>query len=333
MSLKLSRKNNKNTVSGSAGTLLRSGNTASRGNVAKNKRTSNSNFGEKNRVSLVKKLGTLITLPLRKKNQPPIAGEVSTSRNSVIQPGKSFVFALNFSQLFGAGTILALLVIWAFFLGILMGRSMKNSPMRAENSPQVPPVESLDHSAEESAKTPRGDTVIMPEDLHFLNDPGRKSISADVLTSAPLPTDIPQLTAVQRKTSEKSVQNATPTPSEEKAMPPTLSRADPASREIPQNKTPSALEDTRRTLDPASPQFEYIFQVAAGTELKPIQALQKKLQKEGLSVSIEHATKNNAPLYRVLVTLRGSQEDSQALRSKLQKLNLRSSFLRSKKNL
>lgn len=340
MSLKLSRKSSGKGIAAvggavSAGTLPRSGSIAPRGNVAKNQRSASSLSIEKKGPPLTKRLGSLIKLPLRIKSQPPIAGEAPASRESVFQPGKSFVFAMSFPQLLGAGAILALLLVWSFFLGILMGRGMENSlPMLAEKFPQstVVPVETQELSAS-AEKTPEeahsADKVIMPEDLRFLNDLSRKSASADVLTSAPLPTDIPQLTAVQRKVSEESVQNATPAFS----MQPDRPKIPSETHETPHDNARNETRETRSKQDPAAPQFEYIFQVAASTDLKSVQTLQTKLRKAGLSVSVEHATKNNAPLYRVLVTLRGSQEDSQALRAKLQQLNLRSSFLRSKKNL
>lgn len=322
----------------SSGTLPRGGNSASRGNVAKNKRTTNRFSPGKIGISLAKKIGSLATLPLRSKSQPPLSGEDSAPRESVSQPGKSFIFALSLPQLLGAGGIVALLLVWAFFLGILTGRGMENRlPLLAEKTQSPTPVQEIDQKsgAGQVAKTESTveSEVLMPENLRFLNDLNRKSTSADVLTSTPLPTDIPQLTAVQKKISEESVQNSTPDFALQPGQipPSTIERTPGTSDKKKAASTPGQSQQT--TQNPGEPQFEYIFQVAASTDLHSVQELQTKLQKAGLTVSVEHAVKNNAPLYRVLITLRGSQEESQALRAKFQQLNLQNSFLRSKKNL
>ena len=218
-----------------------------------------------------------------------------------------------------------------------MGRGMENSlPMLAENSQQsaLPQSDATQSAAPADGAhdaKPSQNVILMPEDLRFLNDLEQKPSSADVLTSTPLPTDIPQLTAVQRKVSEASVQNATPP----FAMQPEQQERQTAS---PQQTAPREENDDRTTAsrppqNPALPQFEYVFQVAASTDMQSVQALRARLQKAGLHASVEHAVKNNAPLYRVLVTLRGSQKDSQALRARLEQLHLQNSFLRSKKNL
>ena len=318
----------------STGTLPRGGSVAPRGNVAKNQRSSYSAApNEKKGGALIKNFKALLRLPLKIKKQPAVSGEALSSHESIpqAQSGKSFVFALSFAQLLGAGAILALLLIWAFFLGILMGRGMKNSlPMLAESSqqsalPQSGATQSAAPAESAHDAKPSQNVILMPEDLRFLNDLEQKPSSADVLTSTPLPTDIPQLTAVQRKVSEASVQNATPP----FAIQPDQQERQTALQEENSDRTPAP----RPSQNPALPQFEYVFQVAASTDMQSVQALQARLQKAGLHASVEHAVKNNAPLYRVLVTLRGSQKDSQALRARLEQLNLQNSFLRSKKTL
>lgn len=294
----------------STGTLSRSGRPTAKGNVAKSGRHARANRALFLPGSIFK---NIFRFRKREKKDTPA---LASAPASGLPP---FSLTLTMPRLIGGILGLLLLLVWAFFLGVLMGRSPEGALplvfMHDENSASAEASSPAELPAPETALSEKTSSVLLPEELHFLNNINHKNTSPDLLTTTPLPTDIPQLTESQRKTTETSAR----------------SFSSPSLAPV----TAPSVQAAAKAAAPASSssKYEYVYQVAASPDRKSILSLKEKLQRNGYAAALEHTEKKGKPLYRVLVTFQATPEEMRERLSQLAKLNIKDSFLRARKAL
>ncbi len=110
-----------------------------------------------------------------------------------------------------------------------------------------------------------------------------------------------------------------------------VSAAQPSAESGPPSP-PVSPPDPAETL-PGSPQFEFVYQVAAFQTDAQARALQQRLADVGGTISVEVTVLEGKPWYRVLVALRGTAADAEQLKIRLQTYGVAAPFLRAKKSL
>jgi hypothetical protein len=196
----------------------------------------------------------------------------------------------------GLCSVVALIMAWAFILGILVGKGYKPESVISELGQKVPHLGN--GPAAPSPSGPSG--PLLPEELRFF----------EILQERAVPT---MPAAPPRKEAAQSIQPEPP-------------RAQPTPK--PALTTPQPVETIA-----AEPRFEFVYQVAAFQTDAQARALQQRLTDVSKTTSVEVSVQAGRPWYRVLVTLRGSVADAEQLKARLQAYGLTAPFLRSKKSL
>lgn len=204
---------------------------------------------------------------------------------------KRFSFSLSTAGLVSLAVVSAAALAWVFILGVLVGRGYK--PEQA-----VPQLAEIMPRAEE--KAPEGEGVLKPEELQFFDALEQK------------PAD--QTAAPKAKAKEESK-------SEPKAPAKTAeARPEPAPE-------PSVAASTT-SADGA--QFNYIYQV--GSLKNPVMAREfaDRLNKLGLTTSIEEALAAGATWHRVLVHYTGTPASTAELKAVLATQGVKKPIMKSK---
>lgn len=195
----------------------------------------------------------------------------------------------------GLGSVGALIMAWAFILGILVGRGYKPESVIPELSKIVPPL-----GKGQSASVPL--RLLLPEELRFF-----ETLQEKIAPS--MPASPPRQEASQ-------------------AVPPPPAPKPQSTQEFTPPPLPQSVETA-----PAEPQFEFVYQVASFQTDAQARALQQRIVGVGGTTSVEVSVQNGRPWYRVLVSLRGSVADAEQLKNRLQTHGVTTPFLRAKKSL
>ncbi|HDQ40418.1 MAG TPA: SPOR domain-containing protein [Desulfonatronum sp.] len=209
-------------------------------------------------------------------------------------PGKRWKYEFGPAGMVGLCSVVALIMAWAFILGILVGRGYKPESVISELSGMLPELG-------KSPSAPAAPRPLLPEELRFFDSLQEKSVP--VMPAAP-----PRKEAAQ-------------------AMP----SADHETRSAP--PPPAAAPSQPLDAEPVEPRFEFVYQVAAFQTDAQARALQQRLSEVGGTTSLEVSVQDGRPWYRVLVTLRGSATDAEHLKNRLRTHGVTDPFLRAKKSL
>lgn len=206
---------------------------------------------------------------------------------------KRWKFEFGPAGMAGLCSVVALIMAWAFILGILVGRGYKPESVITELGHKMPVL-----GKGPAAPSPSG--PLLPEELRFFETLQERA--APAMPAAP-----------PRKEAAPPTQPAPP-------------KAQPAPEPTPPPPLPAETP-------PAEPHFEFVYQVASFQTDAQARALQQRLTDVGGTTSVEVSVQDGRPWYRVLVTLRGSAADAEQLKNRLQAHGLTAPFLRAKKSL
>jgi|GEM_PF-761167 len=253
---------------------------------------------------------------------------------------RKFSFELTMSGLVSLGIVLVLGVSWVFILGILVGRGYRPEEAVPELAQIMPSTENS--ATLESSQPP---TVLRPEELQFMEDLQSKTGSPETITvdstqkphapksalpggaspsgglasrdltdgpgsaspgarPTPAPAGAQVRPAPAAPTSEPALA-ARPTPSVAPALPPAAAtRSDP----IPPAASPAAKTEAGV---PGSG-FEATYQVASFYKKDQADAMIKKLAQKGVKAEIRAGKIQDKEVFRIAVTLRGSEQEIKA---------------------
>lgn len=208
---------------------------------------------------------------------------------------KRWSFEFGPAGMVGLCSVVALIMAWAFILGILVGRGYKPESVISELSQMVP------HLTREEPG-PSASKPLLPEELRFYETLQERA--APVIPAAP-PREMDELTV--------------PAPPLE---------VQPA----PPPRQPEDAPESTETA-PAGEVFDYVYQVAAFQILAQAQAMQQRILASGIDASVETRAVNGEVWHRVLVSLRGTTQDAVRTREKLREFGIERPFIRSKNPL
>lgn len=225
---------------------------------------------------------------------------------------KGIVVRISFVRLIMLMLLLVMLLVWAFFIGVLVGRGEKPEDTVPEIARLMPSVngtttavvsglEALNEVAEQEKSKPKNE-IMKPESLGFMRDL-KSNPTTDDLTKAPLPTNIPPK-------------------SEKPANQPATSSGKPADK--PADKPAASTSSERAAGENV---FDYIYQVAASGDKAATNDLKNKLINNGFKASIVEAQKDGKTIYRLNVAFRGTPEDTRTLSEDLKKVGINNKIL------
>ena len=206
------------------------------------------------------------------------------------------------------------LLIWAFFIGVLVGRGERPEAVVPQIAELMPCRNSSAESAgAQTASNPKkNDEVISAEELNFMGHLKSKPSNAD-LPKAPLATNIPS----KRERVQADL------PKVEKH-----DRSGQTAASASGNKSLNESADRRKGDDDRSKQgssedvFDYVYQVAASTDKNGADSLKNKLVANGMDAFVLEASKGGKPIYRINVRYRGTPDSTKELSRKLESVGL-----------
>jgi cell division septation protein DedD len=232
-----------------------------------------------------------------------VKGEKETTKQ------QKYSFELSFSGVVSLFVITALVMVWMFILGILVGRGYRPETVIPQLA-RVLPQERTHVAAPEppaSAPVPAAERqpTLRAEDLSFHEDLRRP----DTGQSRPAAPQPPR-TAPPPKPAETPKPAASPAP--------TPVRADPA-------PAPAVAVQADK--------FRYIYQVAAFKEEDRATAFRNQTREKGFSAFYAEQPVNGETWFRVMVTLDGTLEEIERRRAEIEKSVVETPLLRSKNPL
>lgn len=259
------------------------------------------------------------------------------------------VIRLTLKKLIFLAVLLVFLLLWAFFVGVLVGQGVnetKNeSPANAtstrinsyasnENTvaPEIP-VQAAPPRTSEAPRAPQTQTSTAAS-----ADRNSGQAQAGAPGRATNDTVIPpqELSFM----SDLKGKPAAPAPAAANANAP-RSGAQTATANSAQKPPRADAEATADTGQPETPApkattppgpgiFDYQYQVAATTDLDGAKRLVGRLRADGLRASLVQGSKDGSKLYRVHVDFRGTPQDTNQLRDKLSKFGIERVILKTK---
>lgn len=215
------------------------------------------------------------------------------------------------------GLLGVFLLIWAFFIGILVGRGDKPEDMVPEIAALMPSENATDPTFvinSESTQASEG-KILQPENLGFMGNLKTKP-SNDDLTNAPLATNIP--------TKQKPVPSVASEP-KQNGVPGKNLQSDAKPQAKPQGQTQAQTQaqtqvqpKSEAQVAPGEDVFDYVYQVAASSDKNGAEGLKDKLIAKGLDAFVLEAKKDESTIYRINVRFRGSPDDTRKLTKDLQ---------------
>ncbi len=244
--------------------------------------------------------------------------------------------------------VMILLLVWAFFIGVLMGRGETPEDAVPEIASMMPTANStvsesaalvanmlekgtghnnntnanpaqtkMDKQVQTSTAQPAHprDGIIQAENLGLMDGMKNKP-NRDDLTNEPLSTSIPP-------------QKEKPQASDKKNKPKEQDKKNQADQDK-QAKDKAQTKDQAKDKSGSSGQFDYVYQVAASTDAAAAEKLKKQIEGLGVSASVQSGEKDGKTLYRIQVSYRGRPDQISGLRQKLSKVGIGQIILKTK---
>ncbi len=261
---------------------------------------------------------------------------------------KRYRIELTMTGLVGAGTVLALGLVWVFIFGVLVGRGYQPDTV----IPEVAKV--LPGETETAAGTPTGEKVIEPEDLAFYDrlkqssTPQERSMVARPVAEKPA-GNVVTAAITPQTTRGPEASKAVPAQVEEvvleqpavqmaAATPPALPAAAPAATkptEIPtstQQTAASVPNSQDLSGEDVSDQtrYDYVYQVASLSEPQAALRFRDQIRGLGLGAEVRVTRGSDKVWHRVVVLFQGRPIDTREMKAKLQAIGVDKPLLRSK---
>jgi len=244
---------------------------------------------------------------------------------------RKFSFELTMSGIISLIVVAVLGVTWVFILGVLVGRGYKPENAVPELAQMMPTTESS--APAESGEAP---TVLKAEDLQFMENLQGKAKEGDMIivesTTTPSastegqPKDAAGAgveTYDLDKAEGPAVATSDAAPEPAKQLAEADMKAKKPKTEAKPAPTPTApaveiaKEEPQKPAEAKSsgPRFTATYQIASFYKKDQADSMVKKLAKNGLSPTIREADANGKHVYRIVITVTGTdQELSEAIR-------------------
>lgn len=232
-----------------------------------------------------------------------------SKENGVKRKFSSVELKISLFRALMLGVLCVFLLIWAFFIGILVGRGENPESMVPEIAALMP---SQNETTPEPVTKPEKaaasmDKILQPENLDFMGNLKTKPTNDD-LTNAPLATNIPP----------KKVKPANPAVETKPVVQPQASGSHGQVKPVVKVKPEEGV-------------FDYVYQVAASTDKKGAEGLKSKLAARGIDAFVLEAQKDSGKIYRINVRFRGTPEDTRQFSKKLEEAGMDRKILVTKK--
>jgi DedD protein len=241
---------------------------------------------------------------------------------------KKFLYEFTLSGLVSLFVFTVLIMVWMFILGVLVGRGYRPEaviPQLAKVLPQEKAPQAGDGQAapQQEGQTPQEQPTLRPEELGFYEDlkSSTKPRAASPPPAQPKPAPQPQ---------PAQPQPAPPQP--QAAVQPVAAQttAAPANKPAP---APSQPEDKSAAASAQTQKFRYIYQVASFKQEDRAALFRDQAKAKGFNATFVREPVNDEHWYRVLVTMDGTVQENEKLRSGLEGMGVKNPLLRSKKPL
>ncbi len=230
-------------------------------------------------------------------------------------------FRLSVPAFLAALTVLILGLTWIFILGVIIGRGQNPE----EKVPGLASLVSRPATLEQAAPAPSAAQKGAPAAPPRASAPAEKTAPYTDQPKAEHPNnEIIRTEDLQYRDQLKGKPAATAKPAQ--ATPPAKPKeTPPPAKEAQAAKTVASSEQpkTPSKPEPAAPKtppkeiFDYEYQVAAFKEESQAANMNGKLRASGLKTRVEKENVNNKPWFKVVVSFKGSPEDTRILRTQL----------------
>lgn len=246
-----------------------------------------------------------------------------------------YTIRVTFSSLISAGIVTLIGLGWVFMLGVIVGRGYhpeQKVPELARILPAQP------HTAPPAPAQAQRNDVIKAEELKFMNSlKGRPT--GNNTTAAPASATATTAKAPQKAVEQKVVDQKGEKPAKPSAKELAEAKARDNARKAQEQKAEAARKaqaekkakaDAAKTEAEKKDAFDYVYQVAAFKEEGPAKVMRGKLESAGLRARVETQKDKTVTWYRILVSFRGTPEDTRALRATLLQQGIDKIIMRSK---
>lgn len=245
-----------------------------------------------------------------------------------------YTIRVTFSSLISAGIVTLIGLGWVFMLGVIVGRGYhpeQKVPELARILPAQP------HTAPPAPAQAQRNDVIKAEELKFMNSlkgrpTGNNTTPTTTATAPAAPAKAQQKSAEkteQAKPSAKELAEAKARENSRKAQEQKAEAARKAQAEK-KAKAEAAKAEAAKAEAAKNDTFDYVYQVAAFKDEGPAKTMRGKLETAGLRARVETQKDKTVTWYRILVSFRGTPEDTRALRATLLKQGIDKIIMRSK---
>jgi cell division protein FtsN len=221
---------------------------------------------------------------------------------------KKYLFEFSLSGLVSLFVFSVLIMVWMFILGILVGRGYQPETIIPQLSRILPQEQKLGTPpAPLSAQT-------VPEVKQ------QPTLRADELTFHE------DLRKPDKRPAPPQVQKAKPTP-------PKSEPVQPAAAQTIAPPPPKAEPTPAPAAAPETDKFRYIYQVASFKVEDRATAFRDKIRAGGFSAHYAWEPVGEEMWFRVMVTIDGTADETERIKSGLERMGVKNPFLRSKKPL
>lgn len=244
---------------------------------------------------------------------------------------RRFTLELTTAKIVSVGIVVVLGISWVFILGILVGRGYRPEeavPELAQIMPAPETPATLDGS--------QPPTVLKPEELQFMEDlqgQGKNAETITVESTQKPPASKPSQTLpggaapsgglmgrdlADAPGSTRHPPGAPPQPRPAPASAPTLAARTPAEPvaqppvQTPRPAEPAPTSPPKTEAKSSGQGFEATYQVASFYKRDQADAMVKKLAQKGFRAEIRQARIQDKDVFRIAVTLRGTEQEINA---------------------
>ena len=263
------------------------------------------------------------------------------------------VIRLTMKKLIFLAILLVFLLLWAFFVGVLVGQGVNENkndvPANATSTiinnyasnantvaPEIP-AQATPPRAAEAPRAPQAQTAATANAANADKNarPAQSGAPDRTANDTVIP---PQELSFM---SDLKGKPGAPSPAATSANAPRAgakATSGSTAQKPPRADAGATGADTGRPEDPAPKAttppgpgiFDYQYQVAATTDLDGAKRLVGRLRADGLRASLVQGSKDGSKLYRVHVDFRGTPQDTNKLRDKLSKFGIERVILKTK---
>jgi cell division protein FtsN len=236
---------------------------------------------------------------------------------------KKFLYEFTLSGLVSLFVFTVLIMVWMFILGVLVGRGYRPEAVIPQLAKVLPQEQAPGQAApQQEGQAPQEQPTLKPEELGFYED---LKGSGKPRAAKPAPAPAKPSAAPNQSQPAPPQPQAAVQPAAAQATAPPVNKPAPAPSQPDQDKGSAASAQTQK--------FRYIYQVASFKQEDRATLFRDQAKAKGYNTSYVREPVNDEYWYRVLVTLEGTAQEQEKLRSGLEAIGVKNPLLRSKKPL